>query len=38
MHYNYEFKMKYIEMYRKRIIPDIPEGIRRSDFIHYIKK
>ncbi len=33
MRYSYEFKMKYIKMYQKCIVPDIPEGITRYRFI-----
>ena len=36
MRYSYEFKMKCIEMYRKGILPDIPEGITRHRFTNYI--
>ncbi len=38
MRYSYEFKMKCIEMYRKGIIPDIPEGIKRKQFVNFIRK
>lgn len=37
MRYSYEFKMKCIEMYRKGIVPDIPEGISRHRFLKYIR-
>ncbi len=36
MRYSYEFKMKCIEMYREGKVPDIPEGITRQRFFHFI--
>jgi len=36
MRYSYEFKRKCVEMYRQGIVPDIPEGISRDRFIHYL--
>ena len=38
MRYSYEFKRKCIEMYRKGITPDVPEGISKSRFQHEIRK
>ena len=37
MRYSYEFKMKCIEMYRKGVIPDTPEGITRKKFMQHIR-
>lgn len=36
MRYSYEFKRKCVEMYRQGIVPDIPKGISRERFIHYL--
>ena len=38
MRYSYEFKRKCVEMYRQGILPDIPEGISKSEFRHQIRK
>ena len=38
MRYSYEFKRKCVEMYRQGILPDIPEGISKSEFQHQIRK
>lgn len=38
MRYSYEFKRKCVEMYRKGILPDIPDGISKDAFIHQIRK
>ena len=32
MRYSYEFKRKCVEMYRKGILPDIPDGITKREF------
>jgi len=37
MRYSYEFKRKCVEMYRQGILPDIPEGISKSEFQHQIR-
>ena len=37
MRYSYEFKMKCIEMYRKGVILDVPEGITKKQFENYIR-
>ena len=36
MRYSYEFKRKCVEMYRNGIVPDVPKGISRYRFIHYL--
>ena len=38
MRYSYEFKRKCVEMYRNGIMPDVPEGISKSQFRHEIRK
>ena len=38
MRYSYEFKRKCVEMYRKGISPDVPEGISKQQFQHEIRK
>ena len=38
MRYSYEFKRKCVEMYRKGIIPEVPEGISKDEFKHQIRK
>lgn len=38
MRYSYEFKRKCVEMYRKGILPDIPEGVSKSEFQHQIRQ
>lgn len=37
MRYSYEFKRKCVEMYRKGIIPEVPEGISKDEFKHQIR-
>ena len=38
MHYSYEFKRKCVEMYRKGILPDIPDGITKKEFQRQIRR
>ena len=38
MRYSYEFKRKCVEMYRRGVLPDIPDGISKSEFQHQIRK
>ncbi len=38
MRYSYEFKRKCVEMYRKGILPDIPDGITKKEFQRQIIK
>ena len=37
MRYSYEYKRKCVEMYRKGIVPEIPDGISRYRFIKYLR-
>ena len=36
--YSYEFKRECVEMYRKGIIPNIPEGLSKKQFRNEIRK
>ena len=38
MRYSYEFKRECVEMYRKGIMPDIPEGLSKKQFRNEIRK
>ncbi len=38
MRYSYEFKRKCVEMYRNGTMPDVPDGISKSQFQHEIRK
>ena len=38
MRYSYEFKRKCVEMYRKGILPDIPDGITKKEFQRQIRR
>ncbi len=38
MRYSYEFKRECVEMYRRGILPDIPEGISKIRFQHMIRE
>ena len=38
MRYSYEFKRKCVEMYRKGILPDIPDGITKEEFQRQIRR
>lgn len=38
MRYSYEFKRKCIDMYRRGILPAIPDGISKHQFRHEIRK
>ena len=38
MRFSYEFKRKCVEMYRQGVLPDIPEGISKSEFQHQNQK
>ena len=38
MRYSYEFKRKCVEMYRKGILPDIPDGVSKEHFLNQLHK
>ncbi len=38
MRYSYEFKRKCVEMYRKGVLPEPPNGISREVFRTYVRK
>ncbi len=38
MRYSYEFKRNCVEMYRKGILPEIPDGISKDEFRHQVRK
>ncbi len=38
MRYSYEFKRKCVEMYRKGVLPEPPDGISREVFRTYVRK
>ncbi len=38
MRYSYEFKRKCVEMYRKGVLPEPPDGISREEFRKYVRK
>ena len=38
MRYSYEFKRKCVEMYRKGVLPEPPDGISREEFRKYVRR